>query len=436
MSETATEDRRRSRPLPAATAVAFLLLVVAVPSCAAGESASGLGAPEATAILAEVAPEVEAIRGLRFERPVEARVIDDARARAHVTRRFKKFYTDEEASARQRVLRLLGLVPPTTDVLGEVLDVIEEQAGGFYDPETESFFLLGDMPRGMLPMLASHELDHALEDQHFDLDARLRAAPDDDDAFAVCAVHEGSATLVMTVWASRAAAASRLRAEDLTALRESDAGRGAKLQEMPAVLRRELIGSYILGAAFLLRGRPAASVGAAIPVSDVNRAFRDGPRSSEQILHPEKYWDAARRDEPLRVEIRKASRVLGTGYEREGDGVLGELSIGVLVGAGTPGIDEAAGRPADAWTSVAASGWGGDRWEVWSKGGRGIAILATAWDSEKDAEEFAAALPSRDGLAWARAGDRVAVVAGEAGCGLADVAREIVRGMRVGRGAR
>mgnify|MGYP001031662465 CR=1 FL=1 len=221
--------------LPAA--VALLVLAGAASSCAATGGGGPLTEAEATEILGEVSSEVEAIRGLRFLRPVSAVVIDDARAREHVIRRFRMFYTEAESAARERALRLLGLLSPAGDLLGEYLDVLEEQAGGFYDPESEGFFLLGDMPRATLPMLASHELCHALEDQHFGLDERLRAAGNDDEIFAVSAVHEGSATLAMTAWTVRAAGEGKLRPADVRALQDSDAGRGERLAAMPEVSR-------------------------------------------------------------------------------------------------------------------------------------------------------------------------------------------------------
>ncbi len=426
-------QRRGARALAAAAILAF---ISAAPSCAASGGGEPPTGAEAAAILEEVSPQVEAIRGLRFRRPVPVTVIDDAKARGHAIRRFRKFYTEAESEARQRALRLLGLLPPAADVLGEYLEVLEEQAGGFYDPESGGFLLLGDMPRGVLPMLASHELGHALEDQHFGLDARLLAAGDDDEIFAVSAVHEGSATLVMTAWTTRAAADGKLRPADVRSLQESDAGRGEKLAAMPEVLRRDLIGSYLLGASFFLGGRPTVSAGPALPVADVNRAFREGPRSSEQILHPEKYWGPGRRDEPLQVEIPGAARALGEGWRRDGGNVLGELVLGVLVGAKTPDANEAAGESSAAWTNAAAEGWGGDRWELWSKGDRRLAILGTVWDSERDAEEFAAMLPSREGLAWRRSGDRVAVVAGDADGPLGPLAESLLRGVKARAGRR
>lgn len=83
--------------------------------------------------------------------------------------------------ADQTAYRLLGLVPPDLDVVKTLLDVLEEQAGGFYDPGTKSFYLLDDMPKEATALLAAHEMTHALEDQRYDLDGRIAKLVDDDD---------------------------------------------------------------------------------------------------------------------------------------------------------------------------------------------------------------------------------------------------------------
>ena len=102
---------------------------------------------------------------------------------------------ESKIRADETAFRLLGLVPKDMDVLKTLLDVLEEQAGGFYDPGTKSFYLLDDMPKDMTPLLTAHEMTHALEDQRYDFDARIEKLIDDDDAsFALSSLIEGSAT--------------------------------------------------------------------------------------------------------------------------------------------------------------------------------------------------------------------------------------------------
>jgi hypothetical protein len=243
-------------------------------------------------------------------------------------------------------------------------------------------------------------MTHALEDQRYDLDGRIAKLIDDDDAsFALSALIEGRATAAAATYVAKGIEAGTLTAEQLGAM--SGQVESVRLDAMPEVLRRQLLGPYVLGVSFLAHG-------------DVDAAWARPPRSSEQILHPEKYWNPKLKDEPKRVAIPDPSQTLGEGWTRAGSGVLGELTLGSLVAAGTPkAADLASGGTA--WTNAAASGWGGDRFELWTDGDAAVVLLATVWDTAKDASEFAAALPaSRAGFAYKRAGAKVGVVAGAA----------------------
>jgi hypothetical protein len=206
-----------------------------------------------------------------------------------------------------------------------------------------------------------------------------------------------------------------MTAEDLAAVGDLEQIRTERLNAMPPVMRRQLLGPYLLGISFLLRGRSDA-LAAGFPKADVNAAWERPPRSSEQILHPEKYWDAAKRDAPKRVAIPDSGRWLGKGWARSGSGILGELTIGGLVGAPAPDArDIGLGMPAGSWTNAAASGWGGDRYELWTNGDAAVVLVGTVWDSERDAEEFELALPrDRPDLTAKRRGRKVGIVAGDA----------------------
>jgi len=262
----------------------------------------------------------------------------------------------------------------------------------------------------MTAMLTAHEMTHALEDQRYDIDGRLGKVLDDDDqSFALSAVVEGSATLAAGVYVARGVAAGTLSQERLSAL--SDAVKTERLNAMPGALKRQLLGPYVLGMTFLARGDVAGLQGG-FPKLDVDAAWAHPPRSSEQILHPDKYWIAARRDEPKRVAIPNPRPLLGKDWALSGSGVLGELTLGSLVGMAAPDTaDLAAGG--GAWTNAAASGWGGDRFELWTSGAAAVVLLGTVWDTEKDAVEFAAALPrGRAELTFRQQGVKVGIVAG------------------------
>jgi hypothetical protein len=394
----------------------FIALVAAVVVAAAAVTSipsAKLTQEEAEAAVTAVVPELQEIRGFTFREKVPVTVIDDRKAREYALARFRRLTPEAKLRADQTAFRLLGLVPADLDVLKTLLDVLEEQAGGYYDPGTKSFYLLVDMPKDMTALLTAHEMTHALEDQRYDIDGRLAKVIDDDDAsFALSALVEGSATIASAVYIAKGVAAGRLDPDKI-----GGAGQTVpteRLNAMPDVLRRQLLGPYVLGMSFLARGR-VGDLQAGFPKADVDAAWARPPQSSEQILHPEKYWNPSQRDDPKRVAIPNPSGILGKGWTRSGSGVLGELTLGSLVGAKTPeAADLASG--AVPWTNEAASGWGGDRYELWTKGDAAVVLVATVWDSATDAVEFSAALPrDRSALAFRRAGSKVGIVAGVSG---------------------
>jgi hypothetical protein len=388
-----------------------------VRSVTAQEPAERLTPALARQVVGEVVPQVERLRGLEFKRPVPVTVIDDPQARRHILRRLEKFDQLERMTVIQQVYESLGLVEEGTDLVEVMLEAMEQQVAGFYDPGDGSFYLLDDQPANTAAMLSAHELTHALEDQYFDLDARLEQVLDDDDRlFAVGAVHEGSATLLMMVYMMEQAleAGSAAAGAQGTAVAALD-----QLQDLPPVLQRQLLAPYLLGLHFLIEG-DYLQLGRGFPTARVDQVFADMPTSSEQILHPEKYWREGERDEPRETTLDGVAPSLEeAGWERKGDGVLGELTLGVLVGAPTPSPDSVAGGVFDpgSWTNEAAAGWCGDRWELWRRGQETVVLWLTRWDRAEDAKEFATALARHDALRIKRKGAAVAVVSGDAGRG-------------------
>jgi hypothetical protein len=117
------------------------------------------------------------------------------------------------------------------------------------------------------------------------------------------------------------------------------------------------------------------------------------------------------------VDLGKSGKALGRRWRKLHEGVLGEMTLGLMVGAPTPMnmLDVQSIHDPAKWTNEAAAGWGGDRWELWGRGQRRVVLLGTLWDSPADAGQFAAALAGHEGVSCSVSGDRVAVVAGDAG---------------------
>ena len=161
--------------LPLLLAHVALSLAPTAPPAAPGKpiaTVSSLTGAQATAMVEELIPRVEEIRGLKFEKPVPVKVVDDAVARDHFKARMKKYWPEAEVRAEETAYAQFGLLPAGTDLEAILFSVLEEQVGGYYDPGSDTFFVLGDMPRSLAPILMVHELTHALDDQH------LRSPPE------------------------------------------------------------------------------------------------------------------------------------------------------------------------------------------------------------------------------------------------------------------
>ena len=335
--------------------------------------------------VARLVPAVEELRGRTFRRRVPVAIEGDSAAAVHFSASFDRFVPPARRRAWESAHAAFGLFPRDVDVHTLLLDVLAEQAGGYYDPEREAFVLLDDMPEAALTVLAVHEMTHALDDQYYGIDSLLAATADDDDrGAALAAVIEGSGVEVMTAWMLAALASGELDIASLSALAEDEAGRAERLREAPDVVVRSLLAPYVAGHAFL------RAAGTAEVTTAIDRAFAALPLSSEQILHPAKYWQADSLDVPSPIPPLDFVAALGGGFERLGNGVFGELELAALTG---PAFDfEVGGIPDGAtFTNSGASGWDGDQWAAYARGDSTVVAFASRWDSARDAAEFVSA---------------------------------------------
>src|SRR5262249_47718141 len=107
-------------------------------------------------------------------------------------------YTPQEVRAEARVLKRLGLLPESADYEKLILDLLMEQVAGFYDPFAARLYIADWLPLEMQRPALAHEIEHALQDQHFDLKRFAEPIKDDGDRqLAQSALVEGDGTAVM-----------------------------------------------------------------------------------------------------------------------------------------------------------------------------------------------------------------------------------------------
>jgi len=127
-------------------------------------------------------------------------------------------------------------------------------------------------------------------------------------------------------------------------------------------------------------------------LEDFETAFTQPPLSSEQVLHPDKYWIPAERDDP--IPVRFEADELPAGWEKLAEDTLGEIMLGLFVEppAERSGMKGQLAILGAKFTYPASEGWGGDRYVLLGKGPARVLLCATVWDTAADAEEFAAAV--------------------------------------------
>jgi hypothetical protein len=217
----------------------------------------------------------------------------------------------------------------------------------------------------------AHELDHALEDQLYGLRGGRRL--NDDEALAVQALTEGTATAVMTDYAVR-----YLNPFELIAAAEAiDEGTG----EVPEAPVDQLVWTYLGGQRFVAELRDLAGSWKLVEFAFDERP----PASTEQVLHPRKYVTDER---PAAVRIDDAE-LRDQGWRRADRSVFGELATSLLLELGVDG------EAADA----AAEGWDGDRYELWRRAAAPtdcehpcraelVLVARWRWDTATDRAEF------------------------------------------------
>jgi hypothetical protein len=317
------------------------------------------------ASIEEVEDQVEAVRGLDYLKPVAAEPVTAERIADELTSAFDETYPKAFYDRRTVAWQTIGVIPDDVTIRDALLAFQTGGVVGFYNPVDGELVYIGDDDLDLTERYTlAHELTHAIDDQHFDLsrlDRFTRTCQDESFQAALGAV-EGSAQL--------------FAAKVLLAFPDPDAeigGGGGGLPEgVPPFMVETLLYPYSTGQSFMTALEERGGLGA------VDGALARLPATTEQVIHPERYPS----DAPVDIDVPDLSRPLGRGWGDLDVMVVGELWLRAMLAlhleAGT----------ADA----AAAGWDGGTYRAWTDGRDSAVMLATAWDTTADAEEFAAAM--------------------------------------------
>ncbi len=339
------------------------------------------GDPEHLALYQAIEDQVSALRGLPIKERLVPQILSEDQVRTSVRQQFEAKNPPDRIAESEVTLRALGLLGPGESLSTLYLDLMGAQVAGFYDPKARTISVVARS--GAIGAVEketfAHEFDHALQDQAFGLAGiGTDTVGQGDRSLARLALVEGDASVLMTQWML-----GNLDSAEISDIVKGDPQAEAELQKAPAILRESLLFPYLQGLTFVMSawgrdGWPA-----------VDQLYERPPVSTEQVLHPEKY---TANEVPVDVALDGSAlaSALGTGWTAGTADTLGEFQLRVWLAA----------RNADAGGAVpgatdAAAGWGGDRFVLLRGPGGAYALaLVTAWDTDKDAEDFQAAATS------------------------------------------
>ena len=361
------------------------------PSGAASPSPSGSGSLDA--VYAEINEQVRAIRGLDEKKPVVPTIASPEELAQVIQKSFDEDYPAEQVAADEALYKGLGLLPQDAKLDDVFVDLLESQVAGLYDPVSDSLYVVSKEGGvgAVEKVYYSHEYDHALQDQHFDLEAIQEGLEDQSDRLlARQSLVEGDAYVLMTYWLQQNLTPAEV-GEVIQA--SADPETQAALNRIPQIVQAQILFPAMQGTQFVLGMQIADGW------EGVDRAFSDLPDSTEQVLHAEKY---ASGEAPVEVDLPDdlASR-MGSGWSVALENTFGEYQTSIFLGA-----------PTVAAATDGAAGWGGDRITMLT-GPDGAWAIAwrTAWDTADDAAEFE--VTAKDAVA--NAGGPGSVLPGEGG---------------------
>lgn len=349
---------------------ALVVSIVTLLACKGTDAGSGPYAKE----VAKAIPLVENATGLKFTSTPRLELRSRDELRGFLEAKFNEDQPALELAGQEQAYRLFGLLPDTLDLRSFLLSLLAEQVVGYYDPAKKVLYVVSGGASGSSPSAPSpevlnvtitHELVHALQDQHFPLDSVAKLRAENDRVMAAQAVIEGGATYeqlsVMlgggNMFARMPGGWDRVR----QTIRESQ-GSMPVLGSAPMFIQETLLFPYLSGAEYTKAFKerfPGTS-----PLTRL-------PESTEQVMHPEKLENP---DPPVGITLPRPSS--GSVVYENG---LGEFETRLLLHQQVKDVRE---------SSRAATGWGGDRYMVVKTGGGAAMVWLTVWDSQFDAAEF------------------------------------------------
>ena len=347
----------------------------------------GLNQSERNMVINRSMARVEQIRGIEFEEPVSVDVIS------------RDTYQDEYAGSGDTSpeLRTFDNVKfEAMFLVGETDDSISVQDSnrgsnvlGFYTPRDDRIVVISESETPTIDEnTLGHELMHALQFRNFDANF---SSPTRDKANAHNGLIEGEASFLDNRYSEKCGAAWECASP------ESAGGGGGGDLHLGVYIMKYF--PYSAGANFVEHVYEDGGWAA------VEAVYDDPPASSEQVSEPQKYGS----DQPTDVTLPDRSTDDWNRVTVDGRAEYGEVGVGGLTAMfGYPAYEQdrhsqdyvinplnldengnvVRSSPFN-YATKPVEGWDGEQLWVYENGDQTAYTWRLAWDSERDAEEFA-----------------------------------------------
>jgi hypothetical protein len=296
----------------------------------------------------EVLQNMSEITGLSLRTPLKKTLRSRDEIRAYVIRQMNEDKDVAQRYADAKAAEAFGLLPKDFDLDSFMIELLTEQIAGLYDPKAHEFYIANWIPLEDQRMVMAHELTHALEDQHFQIEPWLKAArPNDDAELAREAFLEGSAMAAMVDYLLQGTGKTLNNMPEFDpSILTGDLSSSPSLQKAPPFIKDTLVFPYFAGMTFTTAALKPAGW------SSVGKVFLNPPASTQQIMHPNLY---KANHVPASVTLPAIDGYLGKPWKKLDENLMGEFGwLEVL----KQFLDEQRAKP------LAAS-WEGDRYQLY-----------------------------------------------------------------------
>jgi len=336
-------------------------------------------APTVFSQVDEMVATLAQITGWPVKKRVPSEILSKDKFQRYLSSHIKDSSHDKETRAEELALKMFGLVPEDFNLARETEDLLGEQAAAFYDYKKKRLYIIDSTPAGEEQQMALvHELAHALADQQHSLGKYLnQGSPDSDESTAREAVMEGQATWLTWAYEAKRAGGKGevpLKMLDQLTSEHDNNSEFPVLDKTPLYMRESLLFPYNAGARF------QDAVYRKLGREAFEAVFAQGPRSTQQILHPTAYFD---RTAPAIIEPLGLAKIFGkqaAHFRPIIEGAVGEFDHAILLRQFV-GENEGA---------IAAQHWRAGWFRLYEHKKEGYPILSyvSQWDSPEAARVY------------------------------------------------